>query len=148
MGKPDERGSTPHMRCLGCGYILDGLPENRCPECGRGFDPEDPKTYAASSRSGYRYLALAMGSAVAVVTPLVIAELADRGLVRPGRFAVLGSALMVGGVAAAVFVLDTAIRALHGPFGTLRNRPAMLAALVIGLLVVLFFVGALLLGAR
>ncbi len=32
-------------RCLGCGYILDGLPEPRCPECGRGFDPADPHSY-------------------------------------------------------------------------------------------------------
>ena len=28
MAEPD------HKRCLGCGYILDGLPEPRCPECG------------------------------------------------------------------------------------------------------------------
>jgi hypothetical protein len=39
MAEPD------HKRCLGCGYILDGLPEPRCPECGRGFDPSRPSTY-------------------------------------------------------------------------------------------------------
>lgn len=33
------------MRCLKCGYILDGLPENRCPECGRPFNPTDDRTY-------------------------------------------------------------------------------------------------------
>jgi hypothetical protein len=33
------------MRCLGCGYDLRGLPENRCPECGRPFAPNDPRTY-------------------------------------------------------------------------------------------------------
>jgi hypothetical protein len=26
------------MRCLTCGYDLRGLPEPRCPECGRAFD--------------------------------------------------------------------------------------------------------------
>jgi hypothetical protein len=31
--------------CLGCGYSLRGLPEAVCPECGRGFDPEDPTTF-------------------------------------------------------------------------------------------------------
>lgn len=31
--------------CLGCGYILDYLPENRCPECGLRFDPGDRLTF-------------------------------------------------------------------------------------------------------
>jgi len=31
--------------CLGCGYIIDHLPEKRCPECGREFDLSDPETY-------------------------------------------------------------------------------------------------------
>ena len=26
-------------RCRRCGYLLRGLPENRCPECGTEFDP-------------------------------------------------------------------------------------------------------------
>src|SRR5262245_28900547 len=30
--------------CLGCGYPLRGLERNRCPECGRSFNPEDPLT--------------------------------------------------------------------------------------------------------
>jgi rubrerythrin len=30
--------------CRDCGYALFGLPENRCPECGRAFDPADPRT--------------------------------------------------------------------------------------------------------
>lgn len=30
--------------CLDCGYALHGLPTPRCPECGRPFDPLDPKT--------------------------------------------------------------------------------------------------------
>ncbi len=37
--------SAAHKKCLGCAYILDYLPENRCPECGRAFDPEDPATF-------------------------------------------------------------------------------------------------------
>jgi len=34
-------------RCLGCDYLLRGLPEPMCPECGRPFDPGDPSTYDA-----------------------------------------------------------------------------------------------------
>lgn len=30
--------------CLGCGYSLIHLQENRCPECGRAFDPANPRT--------------------------------------------------------------------------------------------------------
>jgi hypothetical protein len=26
-------------RCVGCGYLLIGLPQPRCPECGRDFYP-------------------------------------------------------------------------------------------------------------
>jgi hypothetical protein len=26
-------------RCVGCGYLLIGLPQPRCPECGRAFYP-------------------------------------------------------------------------------------------------------------
>ena len=33
------------MRCLTCDYDLRGLSENRCPECGREFDPADATTF-------------------------------------------------------------------------------------------------------
>ncbi|MFO0837050.1 MAG: hypothetical protein U1D55_00865 [Phycisphaerae bacterium] len=36
--------------CKGCGYILDGLPEERCPECGRAFSRRDPRTYLHTRR--------------------------------------------------------------------------------------------------
>src|SRR5947209_7206968 len=39
----DVMNDTP--MCLGCGYTLLGLPEPRCPECGRPFDLSDPRTY-------------------------------------------------------------------------------------------------------
>jgi len=34
------------MRCLDCDYQLVRLTQNRCPECGREFDPRDPNTFA------------------------------------------------------------------------------------------------------
>jgi hypothetical protein len=37
--------AQPAPRCIGCGYTLHGLPEARCPECGRTFDLRDSRTY-------------------------------------------------------------------------------------------------------
>lgn len=37
---------VPPMKCLGCGYILENLPENRCPECGKTFSPDNPFTFS------------------------------------------------------------------------------------------------------
>jgi predicted RNA-binding Zn-ribbon protein involved in translation (DUF1610 family) len=37
-------GSAPRQ-CLDCGYIIDHLPETRCPECGKDFDPNKSETY-------------------------------------------------------------------------------------------------------
>jgi hypothetical protein len=34
----------PRGLCLGCGYDLRGIQARKCPECGRGFDPDDPWT--------------------------------------------------------------------------------------------------------
>jgi ribosomal protein L37E len=33
------------MYCRTCGYVLLGLRENRCPECGRPFDPDDVRSF-------------------------------------------------------------------------------------------------------
>ncbi len=33
------------MRCKACHYSLANLTKNRCPECGRAFDPNDPSTF-------------------------------------------------------------------------------------------------------
>ncbi len=47
---PHDNGVVPlrgelYPRCAGCGYRLEGLPEPRCPECGRPFDFRDPGSY-------------------------------------------------------------------------------------------------------
>lgn len=39
---PLAGGGVP--MCAGCGYILVGLAEHRCPECGSPFDPEEART--------------------------------------------------------------------------------------------------------
>jgi hypothetical protein len=37
------------MHCLNCGYNLRALEHDSCPECGRGFSPEEPDTYGAAN---------------------------------------------------------------------------------------------------
>jgi hypothetical protein len=34
----------PSLHCPTCGYNLTGLPENRCPECGLTFSPDELRT--------------------------------------------------------------------------------------------------------
>jgi hypothetical protein len=45
MTNDDPKPSDPTKWCKTCGYVLDGLSENRCPECGRGFDPANRRTF-------------------------------------------------------------------------------------------------------
>lgn len=40
-----SRIDEPTMYCRECSYVLDALPENRCPECGKSFDPQNPGTF-------------------------------------------------------------------------------------------------------
>ncbi len=40
--------------CLFCGYALRGLPSGICPECGRAFDPRNPKTFDHAARKTLR----------------------------------------------------------------------------------------------
>lgn len=39
------RAPPENARCLYCGYSLHGLTQQRCPECGRWFDPADRRTF-------------------------------------------------------------------------------------------------------
>lgn len=36
--------------CRKCEYILNGLPENRCPECGTEYNPLDPSSFLRARR--------------------------------------------------------------------------------------------------
>jgi hypothetical protein len=44
VDNPNSTRSTDNAFCLACGYPLRALPTSRCPECGRPFDPADPRT--------------------------------------------------------------------------------------------------------
>ncbi len=52
------------VNCLTCNYDLRGLPEHRCPECGRTFDPAVPSTYRDPQRpTGFPLWVVAMVAA-------------------------------------------------------------------------------------
>lgn len=44
------QNATINFFCRGCGYSLQGLESPRCPECGRPFDRDNPKTMSRSSK--------------------------------------------------------------------------------------------------
>ncbi len=68
--------ASPGMYCRKCGYALVGLSEDRCPECGRAFDPANPRTFRRKPLlSGVRLwlVRLALATA-ALVAGLLIVE--------------------------------------------------------------------------
>lgn len=42
---PNRATDDGPARCLACGYVVEGLEEARCPECGREFHPLIPASY-------------------------------------------------------------------------------------------------------
>lgn len=67
--------STPSVWCKTCGYVLDHLPEPRCPECGREFNLADKSTYLTRPRRVPRSARVAL-IGVWLVLALVVGELA------------------------------------------------------------------------
>ena len=70
-------------RCLGCGYVLENLPNTTCPECGRGFDFDDPDSYTLKPpfvrwRFWVPGLMLALGGGMALY--LVVVGLSGFGM--------------------------------------------------------------------
>ncbi len=39
-----------NARCLHCNYLLKGLPENKCPECGHTFDPANTDSFRIDAK--------------------------------------------------------------------------------------------------
>lgn len=59
--------------CRGCDYDLRALPAGRCPECGRGFDPGDARTFNLRKRAVYLRWLLPIEAATALVVLLPVA---------------------------------------------------------------------------
>ena len=76
-----DQSRPPGPRCLQCGYTLYGLSGGICPECGRNFDPADPKTVDTVRRTRYRLRRLRRRLAVVAIAVLV-ALFAPQGIWR------------------------------------------------------------------
>lgn len=50
MSSPEMQRPPLRKYCLQCEYMLDGLREHRCPECGHPFDPDDQRTFKTARR--------------------------------------------------------------------------------------------------
>ncbi len=65
------------IRCIQCRYRLDGLSENRCPECGIPFNPEDPTTYHDPQQTSFGLgCLLFMATAAVIVFILMLLAIA------------------------------------------------------------------------
>lgn len=108
--------------CLSCAYILNGLAENRCPECGRAFDPADATTFVLGRerKSGLRYLTRAVIYLLCALSlPVLRSDLA----ILPFGF---GLVMLVG-------VTFDCVVLLRRPPACARRRWAVVLALVIAL---------------
>ncbi len=67
--------------CVSCGYLLRGLEQPVCPECGRRFDPVDVTTYDADPRRRRRVRRWRQ-ACVGLALLLLLGVICPRGLLR------------------------------------------------------------------
>ncbi|GMU23403.1 MAG: hypothetical protein AMXMBFR13_34810 [Phycisphaerae bacterium] len=113
---------SAHAWCIRCGYHLHGLPENRCPECGRGFDPRDPRTFGTGRVPNVvkRWLLKTPGWPTTAFAG-VLAAIALAGLSIPGGQLLL---LMFAAIAWQVLLVAYVLRLIVHAVLILRMRNA------------------------
>lgn len=72
---PATPQSQNQARCRGCGYSLADLREHACPECGRAFDPAEPRTFVSGPAALSWLAALAPPRTIFVLYALLAALL-------------------------------------------------------------------------
>ncbi|MDB5330772.1 MAG: hypothetical protein JWP03_1923 [Phycisphaerales bacterium] len=81
----DARAETVNRigLCIDCNYPLQGLADPRCPECGRGFDPANPKTMNLGRPIGSRARWLLRPTGRPTVVVALLALIAMLAVTRP-----------------------------------------------------------------
>ncbi len=134
--------------CLGCSYLLEGLSEDRCPECGRPFDPDDLNTFRLGGPPGKGYLVVALIAALlAFVRPLLL-ELEDWDVLTRPTSATTGSTIDAISQVLSLFGLGVAMALIvgvsHGLMvhsGDLEARKFLRAALAVSMMTVAGWIG-------
>jgi len=141
------------MRCKRCGYDLRDLGEHRCPECGRPFDPQRPKTWLSSPVSGRKNLLLAIVGAVLLIIPLALGAAADLDAyflthsptaVRIAAM-LLGPLIMITGMTIEMTVFWTGTNVLLDRRPWVTDRKTFYASVPISMAVLGYFLRSLLL---
>jgi len=86
------------MHCLDCGYDLRELPEPRCPECGREFDPKDRMSWGTADSSSIIRVTRWLGRFALLFAGLVTAVTFYRIGVGDGTFITMIQSGTIGGV--------------------------------------------------
>jgi hypothetical protein len=94
--------------CANCFYSLHGLTEHRCPECGRPFNPDDPRTFAhAPRRRAFLPILLSYLAVFAVTIAFWVSQNPARW---PGAPALTRADLLLVGCAAATGPIGWVLR--------------------------------------
>jgi hypothetical protein len=78
---PDEQAARDAW-CKICGYLLCSLPEPVCPECGRGFNPNDSSTFESRPPALRRKRRIKRGIVAAAVLAVILYAVVPRDILK------------------------------------------------------------------
>jgi len=117
--------------CLGCGYMLRGLPNSLCPECGRPFDVAKPSTYRipVETQRVWSPFGLAGVGLVTYIGGMFVLGSLGPGVKGPVPMAIQ-PIMMLTGTAVAVFAAGWAWRRRQQRVGTITLAAVLLLVIL------------------
>ena len=132
----NQKANTPDdAQCRRCGYLLRGLDDPVCPECGTGFDRADAATFVTSQTLvGDRHLKFALAGAVVTFVSQCFASIGHiPGEFTPGmivQFCLLGLGYLTE-LVVAIWCVCSLISLRGNPIKKGRLIQALVVAMVI-----------------